>query len=199
MGRKKVCGTRPTQTIECRLITEVSVAHATQVMNGSTAYTTSDDFCRIFSEEMDDLYSLALLLTADTEKAEQCFVAGIGDCVEGNAVFREWARSWARRAIVQQAIRATMPTEGRPDAAATLEGLNAGMMAVIQLDTLERFVYVMSVLEGFSQQDCSILLGVPRQSVVNARSRAIAQLASAAEAGITPGVDLQTAYAPASN
>jgi len=64
------------------------VSHATQVsMNGSTAYATSDDFQRIFSEKMNSLYWLALLLTADAGKAEQCFVAGIGDSVEGNPVF----------------------------------------------------------------------------------------------------------------
>src|ERR1700730_9818328 len=86
--------------------------HAIEVsMNGSTAYATSDDFCRIFSEEMNSLYLLGLLLTADAEKAEQCFGAGIGDSVEGNAVFREWARSWARRTIIQHAIRMMKPAE----------------------------------------------------------------------------------------
>jgi hypothetical protein len=175
------------------------MAHAMEVMNGSTAYTTSDDFCRIFSEEMDDLYLLALLLTADSEKAERCFVAGIGDCVEGNAVFREWARSWARRAIVLQAIRTAPPTNERPGNVSALEGLDPVMKAVVRLDTLERFVYVMSVLEGFSHQDCAILLGVPRQSVVNARAKAIAELASLAETGLTHSKDMQTAYAPPSN
>src|ERR1700688_2322541 len=84
--------------------------HAIEVsMDGSTAYATSDDFCRIFSEEMNSLYLLGLLLTADAEKAERCFVAGIGASVEGNPVFREWARSWARRTIIQHAIRMIEP------------------------------------------------------------------------------------------
>ena len=56
-------------------------------VDGYTAYTTSVDFCRIFSEEMSSLYLLAFLLTANAKKAEQCFVAGIGDSVEGNLYF----------------------------------------------------------------------------------------------------------------
>ncbi len=75
------------------------MSQATQVfMSGFTAYATSDDFCRIFSEKMDRLYLLALLLTADAGRAEECFVAGVG---EGNPAFRAWAYSWARRAIIQ--------------------------------------------------------------------------------------------------
>ena len=71
---------------------------ATQVsLNGSTAYATRLDFCRIFSEEMNSLYLLALLLTADAGKAEQCFVAGIGDSVEGTR-FLESGRAHGRGA-----------------------------------------------------------------------------------------------------
>ena len=80
-------------------------------------YASSDDFGRIFSEEMDDLYQLSLLLTGDHEKAEQCFVSGLEDSVNGNRVFKEWARSWARRAVIQCAVRAVNPRpmeEGDP-------------------------------------------------------------------------------------
>ena len=41
----------------------------------SAAYATGADSCRIFSENMKGLYLLALLLTADPVRAEQCFVA----------------------------------------------------------------------------------------------------------------------------
>jgi len=64
-------------------------------------YATSTDFARVFREDMGSLHLLSFLLTADHERAEKCFVSGLDDCVEGNNVFREWARSWARRAIVQ--------------------------------------------------------------------------------------------------
>src|SRR4029077_10222346 len=78
-------------------------------MTRSTLYASRDDFRRIFDEDMNGLYLLSLLLTADREKAEQCFVSGLEDAVEGNPVFKEWARSWARRAIIQNAIRVINP------------------------------------------------------------------------------------------
>ena len=68
-------------------------------------YSTSTDFAKVFREDMGSLHMLSFLLTANHEKAEECFVSGLDDCVEGNDVFREWARSWARRAIIRNAVR----------------------------------------------------------------------------------------------
>src|SRR5580700_7787974 len=153
-------------------------------INASPAYATSDDFCQIFTEEMNSLYLLALLLTADPGKAEQCFVAGIGNSVEGNPVFREWSRSWAKRTIIQNAIRMIKPAQERLTVANTEPvrlKIEPRLAAILELDALERFVFVMSVLEGYSHQDCSVLLESSRQTVVEARSRALKQLASVAE------------------
>src|ERR1700687_2903712 len=75
----------------------------------STPYASCKDFRQIFSEDMNSLYLLAFLLTGDREKAEQAFVCGLEDAVEGNPVFKEWARSWARRVIIQNAVRAINP------------------------------------------------------------------------------------------
>src|ERR1700734_1618958 len=72
-------------------------------------YASSEDFRRLFDEEMNSLYLLSFLLTADREKAEQCFFSGLEDAVAGNQVFREWARSWARRVIIVNAVRAINP------------------------------------------------------------------------------------------
>ena len=38
-----------------------------------TGYATETDYHRIFAEKMESLYLLAFLLTADSDKAEQCF------------------------------------------------------------------------------------------------------------------------------
>jgi hypothetical protein len=51
-------------------------------------YASSDDFRRVFHDEADSLYRLAFLLTADHEKAQQCFVYGLEDSVNGSAVLR---------------------------------------------------------------------------------------------------------------
>jgi hypothetical protein len=178
----------------------VQPAHVSQ--NGSTGYATTDDFHRIFSEDMNSLYLLGLLLTADARKAEQCFVEGVGNSVEGNPVFREWARSWARRSIIQEAIQMIKPAQEK------LTVTNIGPVrleieprlgAILELDALERFVFVMSVLEGYSDQDCSILLGCSRQTLVNARSRALEHLANTTEIVATYREGLQSTYTLASN
>jgi hypothetical protein len=49
---------------------------------------------------------------------------------------------------------------------------------IVGLNSFERFVFVMSVLEKYSDQDCSLLLGCFRQDVINARTAAILHLAS---------------------
>lgn len=166
-------------------------------VNKSTAYATSDDFCRIFSEEMNSLYLLGLMLTADDAKAEECFVAGIGDSVEGNPVFREWAHSWARRTIIQHAIRMIEPAQEKVPIVNTellrLE-IEPRLSAILKLGALERFVFVMSVLEGYSQQDCSVLLGCSRQTVIDARARALEHLANADQI-VATHEGLQSTYA----
>src|SRR3981081_3494091 len=88
-----------------------------------TPYASSGDFHRIFHEEKDGLYRLAFLLTADHEKAQQCFVSGLEDSVRENSVFQEWARSWARRAIIQCAVRGIKPGPRQGNGAL---GLNSG-------------------------------------------------------------------------
>ena len=150
--------------------------------NGTpTAYSTSADFCRIFADETESLFVLSYLLTADVAKAEECFVAGIGDCVDGNAVFKEWARSWARRAIIRNAIRLVNPAQETASSrvlefpAVGIEGIRlpSELEAILKLSPLERFAFVMLALEGFSYQDTSLLLGCSRQVVTSARQRAL--------------------------
>lgn len=146
-----------------------------------TPYASPEDFCRVFHEDMTGLYLLAFVLTADGPKAEQCFVSGFEDSSKGNGVFKEWARSWARHAIIRSAVRLIKPrpTEDHVGASAISVGRNEQVVwrkrtelrAVLELSAFERFVFVMSVLLGYSDQDCSVLLGCTRRDVVAARTR----------------------------
>jgi len=150
------------------------------------AYATSADFKRIFSEDVNSLYLLSLLLTGTSDKAEECFVEGIGQSTKGNYVFKEWARSWARRTIIQSAIRLIAPIDDAhtvsrgADVARGMDKipviLHAEVRAILELAPLERFVFVMSVLERYSDHDCSILLGCVRRQVTAVRTRAMQQL-----------------------
>jgi hypothetical protein len=72
-------------------------------------YATAEDFCGVFAEGMDELYQLSFLLIADHDKAEQCFVAGLEESLKKKYVFKQRARSWAKRAIIQNAIRELEP------------------------------------------------------------------------------------------
>jgi hypothetical protein len=160
-------------------------------------YARSNDFCRIFYEEPDGLYLLSFLLTAEREKAEQCFVSGLEDAVKGSPVFKEWARSWARRMIIQNAVRVINlrpMVENAPSringSGKTREGEQPEIAAVLELGAFERFVYVMSVLERYSDQDCSILLGCVRRDVIAARIRGLQQIGSAMELHVKQKVNV---------
>jgi hypothetical protein len=138
---------------------------------------------RVFHEETDSLYRLSFLLTADREKAEQCFVSGFEDSVNGSLVFKEWARSWARRTIIQNAVRLINPHPTEEHAPPSLNsdgkrlaGEEVEIAAVLELGPFERFVYVISVLERYSDQDCSVLLGCAQRDVIAARIRALRQI-----------------------
>ena len=153
---------------------------------GSVAYASTADFERIFTEDMSALYLLSLLLTGDRDKAEECFVAGIGESTRGNRVFKGWARSWARRTLIQCAIRLIAPrhpigrTTRNPVSPRGLNyiplALEAEVCAILELAPLERFVFVMSVLERYSEHDCSILLGCARRDVAAALAGALQHL-----------------------
>ena len=161
----------------------------------TTTYATTGDFCRIFKEDMTGLYSLALMLAADPEKAEKLFVSGLDDCASGNPVFKEWARSWARRTIVKNAVRLIAPAPVSPKrvlntaaSSPSLPELPAEISAMVGLSPFERFAFILPVLEGYSDQDSALLLGCTRQTLIAARVRAEQQIARtvAAQEGHQP-------------
>jgi hypothetical protein len=154
--------------------------HITSLM----PYASSSDFHRIFYEENDSLHRLSFLLTADREKAEQCFVSGFQESVNGSPVFKEWAHAWARRTIIQNAVRVINPRPVEEHAPSSFDSGGAKLAveqvesaAVLQLEPFERFVYVISVLERYSDLDCSVLLSCAGRDVIAARIRAFEQIA----------------------
>ena len=63
------------------------------VDEAASRYATATDYHRIFAEEMEGLYLLAFLLTADSDMAEECFVSGLGECIDQIGVFMDRASS----------------------------------------------------------------------------------------------------------
>jgi hypothetical protein len=149
-------------------------------------YATVEDFRSVFAESVDELYQLSFLLTADHDKAEQCFVGGLEDSAKENHVFKEWARSWAKRVIIQNAIRELKPRPlttsfslAPPPHAFPLasdQGRHFEVDQVLALRDFERFVFIMSVLERYSEHECSLFLSCSPQIIREARAMAIADL-----------------------
>jgi hypothetical protein len=105
-------------------------------------------------------------------------------------VFRDWARSWARRTIVQNAIRILTPRKDHSAVADVLCGpvscsfaqtpeAGYAIGSILRLKDFERFVFVMSVLEKYSDQACAVLLGCSRQDIGETRMKALVDVAEA--------------------
>jgi DNA-directed RNA polymerase specialized sigma24 family protein len=141
------------------------------------------DLCSVLEQELKPLYLLAFLLTANHKTAEQCFDATVEQALNEPAVFRDRVRSWIKRSLIRNAIVMLSPpsapddekrdfwTAGRHKAVGDDE-----IGAVTQIPALERFVLVMSVLERYSDGECSVLLGCSTRDVAKARMRALRRL-----------------------
>jgi DNA-directed RNA polymerase specialized sigma24 family protein len=169
--------------------------------NGEKLYATREEFRNIFDEDMNSLYQLSFLLTGDHQKAERCFVAGIEDCATESRVFREWARAWAKRVIVENAIREPHPRRSHSNSSGVLRAVPShnqqsngpighfDVDAVLGLADFERFVFVLCVLERYGEHECALLLGCSASEVRDARTRAIEELASSGEVASSPYED----------
>src|SRR5215831_9243670 len=151
----------------------------------ASEYASVQDFWRIFHQDMNVLYWLARTLTDNEREAEQCFVAAVEECIGGNSVFEEWARSWSRRVVIKSAIRLASPrpnaTRGAAPGAIQMSEkpgaqAEAAQVALSNLRPFDRFVFVMTVLEGYADRDCVTLLECSARDLIKARFRAVRQI-----------------------
>ena len=131
--------------------------------------------------DADSLYLLAFLLTTNHEDAENCFVAAVEQAFKSNTVFKDWAVSWIRRTLITRAIATIFGRSNqdkrRPDR--WYEGQNEiGLTidAITRLGDRDRFIFVMSVLERYSDHECSLLLGCRLGTVIESRTDALQAL-----------------------
>jgi DNA-directed RNA polymerase specialized sigma24 family protein len=144
-------------------------------------YATRTDFCNVFTDHTQSLYLLAFLLTTTHAAAEHCFVDAIEPAFKSNAVFKEWATSWTKRTLIARAITTIFDASNRCKRSADSWYLDRGegrpaIEAITHLADLDRFVFVMSVLESYSVHECSLLLGCPACMVIESRARALRDL-----------------------
>lgn len=143
-------------------------------------YATRVDVCDALADDTNSLYLLAFLLTANNEAAERCFIAAVEQAFKPDAVFKVWVPSWIRRTLITCAITIVFDESNRaPSANSWYPGQRNTFLAVdavSRLADLDRFVFVMSVLERYSVHECSLLLGCPPGAVIESRRRALRDL-----------------------
>lgn len=144
-------------------------------------YATRADFCDAIADDTNSLYLLAFLLTANHELAEGCFVATVEQAFKPNTVFKDWVPSWIRRALITCAITIVFDASnrGKPSADSWYPGQGESGLAIdamTRLADLDRFVFVMSVLERYSLHECCLLLGCAPSMVIESRARALRDL-----------------------
>ena len=157
-------------------------------------YANHTDFCDLFRADTKRLYLLAFLLTANHAESEQCFVSTVEQAFKEQAVFKEWVRSWVKRLLIENAIEIVSPASARNGQKRDLWGAGqhetqkeCEIDTVTKLDVFERFVFVMSILERFSNWDCALLLECSMSKVAKARMRALRKLSDLA--GLIPRGD----------
>jgi hypothetical protein len=163
-------------------------AHMQVSEDTASLYGGRGDFRRIFSEDLNGLYQLSLLLTRDPQRAERCFVAGLEDSGTEHPLLGESARSWAKRIIVKNAIYELQPRPRQshssspaivfPHIGQLLSGPDGHfeLEAILALEDFERFVFVMSVFEYYPDYECSLLLECAVSEIRDARIRALEEL-----------------------
>ena len=161
--------------------------------NFQNDYALHNDFCEVFEKGIQPLYLLAFLLAANHKEAEQCFVSTVEEAFKGQAVFKGWVRSSVKRCLVKNAVQIVSPASARsakrnlreadPDQTNRCDAIDA----VTRLAPLERFVFVLSMLERYSGWDCSLLLGCSIKKVAVAQRRALRRLPE--RDAIFPGIE----------
>ena len=155
----------------------------TSIGEDNEASANSLDFCRIFASQLNSLYKLALLLTTNHCLAEQCALASLDEALTVNKISKASAESWSKRAIIRNSLRMVCRDSLEVDISLQpLEGSKHQLTdwpfsAVLSLKPLERFVFVLSVLEKLPDWECSQLLGCAFTEIAPARIRALECLA----------------------
>src|SRR6185369_630903 len=93
-----------------------------------------------------------------------------------------------KRTIVQNAIRALRPYLSKANSYLASSAFTKdsrgpevpnqtfGINSVLALDAFDRFVFVLTVLDRYTDRECAVLLNCPFQDVSKARFRALEQI-----------------------
>jgi DNA-directed RNA polymerase specialized sigma24 family protein len=90
----------------------------------------------------------------------------------------EWAKQDGRRAVLRHAVQIIKPTPKQAygwafhrNARSVVSAAYQPFAAITSLSAFERFVFVISVIEGLSQEECAALLKCSVEDVAIGRER----------------------------
>ncbi len=150
-----------------------------------------------FRDERDLMFRLALLITGDAARAEQCVVNACETTVQGRSPFRDWLTEWAKSATITSAITKTSNAirccepayanlhcthsqhlsygNDAEQRMSVVLGIDPSAI-IAELDPLARAVLVLRTAIRASIQDCALRLNVSRSTVLAANCRAMTWL-----------------------
>jgi hypothetical protein len=148
-------------------------------------YACKEEFVSVFECERAGLQRLALLLTANSEAVKRCLIRAFRECTASSSVSKGWVLSWTRRSVIRNAIGLVMCPGGDSLVNANDDvdsrsiafsqddspGAIAESKSILDLPELDRFVFVICVLERYSMHDCALLLGRSPRDISEARQR----------------------------
>jgi len=142
-------------------------------------YPGAIDYADIFIDQMNCLYLLSFLVTADMQVAERCFSKALEEHVENTCGFMDWAKHDGRRAVLRHAVQLIRPVQKQAYSCSfhwnvrpLVSAAHQPFAAITSLSSFERFVFVMSVIEGLSQDECAALLNCGVEDVIIGRELA---------------------------
>jgi DNA-directed RNA polymerase specialized sigma24 family protein len=153
-------------------------------------YASAEDFRQVFTNDRARLYELAFLLSGDRGKAERILATSLEDSEKSTGVFKDWAHNWAKHTVIQSAIRIVGP-QPRGDAdyyrpmnlpasgeLLKLQDHELATSRIFELDDFDRFVFVLTVLQRYSDHDCALLLSAFFRDVRHSRLRGMQKMAA---------------------
>lgn len=136
--------------------------------NETRSYATDDDFEQLFVAEITDFFRLSLQLTATAQKAHRCLIHAMRDCFGKSTISRGFARVWARRMIMRNAIRLVLgidnDTASETESELHLQPSKYRIVelqesvAILELSDFDRLAFVICVLERLLILDCALLM-----------------------------------------
>ena len=107
----------------------------------------------------------------------------LDNCLNGAGVAPGWEYSWAKRCVIKNAIRLVGPGLYSTVANARESGTrrccheHPAISNILALRNFERIVFVMTVLEQYSDRDSATLLRCVTQTIREARVQALRHIA----------------------